>query len=118
MKSEDLNPNRFVLDLQANAQLRSRLKDDPQASLKAAAQEFESMMLQMLMKSMRDATPSDGLMSSDQTRFYTTILDQQMAQNLSGKGSLGFAKLIEQQLGRTTASARPCCMATAVLPCR
>ena len=107
MKSEDLNPNRFVLDLQANAQLRSRLKDDPQASLKAAAQEFESMMLQMLMKSMRDATPSDGLMSSDQTRFYTTILDQQMAQNLSGTGSLGFAKLIEQQLGRTTASALP-----------
>ena len=107
MKSEDLNPNRFVLDLQANAQLRSRLRDDPQASLKAAAQEFESMMLQMLMKSMRDATPSDGLMSSDQTRFYTTILDQQMAQNLSGTGSLGFAKLIEQQLGRTTASALP-----------
>ena len=106
MKSEDLNPNRFVLDLQANAQLRSRLKDDPQASLKAAAQEFESMMLQMLMKSMRDATPSDGLMSSDQTRFYTSILDQQLAQNLSGKGTLGFARLIEQQLGRQRGDAQ------------
>ena len=107
MKSEDLNPNRFVLDLQANAQWRSRLKDDPQASLKAAAQEFESMMLQMLLKSMRDATPQDGLMNSEQTRFYTTILDQQLAQNLSGQGSLGFAKLIEQQLGRTMTGALP-----------
>ncbi len=107
MKSGDLNPNRFVLDLQASAQLRSRLKDDPQASLKAAAQEFESMMLQMLLKSMRDATPQDGLMHSDQTRFYTSILDQQIAQNLSGKGSLGFAKLIEQQLGQATASPLP-----------
>ena len=107
MKSGDLNPNRFVLDLQASAQLRSRLKDDPQASLKAAAQEFESMMLQMLLKSMRDATPQDGLMHSDQTRFYTSILDQQIAQNLSGKGSLGFAKLIERQLGQATASPLP-----------
>ena len=104
MKTQDLNSQRFVLDTQANVSLRNRIKDDPQASLKAAAQEFESMMLQMLMKSMRDATPQDSLMGSDQTRFYTTILDQQMAQNLSGKGSLGFARMIEAQLGRQSAT--------------
>ena len=107
MKPEDLSKQRFVLDLQANTSLRNRLKDDPQGGLKAAAQEFESMMLQMLLKSMRDATPQDGPMSSDQTRLYTSILDQQLAQNLSGKGTLGFARLIEQQLGRQMGDAQP-----------
>ena len=100
MKADDLNANRFVLDNKSTADLRAKLKTDPQTGLKEAAQQFESMMLQMVLKSMRDATPQDGLMDSDQTRFYTSIFDQQLAQNLSSKGTLGFAKLIEQQLGR------------------
>jgi flagellar protein FlgJ len=104
MKADDLNPTHFVLDQKATADLRAKLKQDPQAGLKQAAQQFEGMLLQMMLKSMRDATPQDGLLDSDQTRFYTSIMDQQLAQNLSAKGTLGFAKLIEQQLGRNLAS--------------
>jgi flagellar protein FlgJ len=58
------------------------------------------MLLQMMLKSMRDATPQDGLLDSDQTRFFTAIFDQQLAQDLSERGALGFAQLIEGQLGR------------------
>ena len=100
MKADDLNANRFVLDVKTAADLRAKMKQDPQGGLKQAAQQFESMMLQMMLKSMRDASPQDGPLDSDQTRFFTSILDQQVAQSLSSKGSLGFAKLIEQQLGR------------------
>lgn len=99
MKAEDLNANRFVLDTRTTAALNLKLKQDPQEGLKQAAQQFESMLLQMMLKSMRDATPQDGLLDSDQTRFFTSILDQQLAQNLSTSGTLGFAKLIERQLG-------------------
>lgn len=103
MKADNLNANRFVLDLKAGAELRSKIKQDPQAGLKQAAQEFEGMLLQMMLKSMRDATPQDGMMESEQTRFFTSILDQQLAQNLSTQGDLGFAAQIEQQLGRASA---------------
>ncbi len=103
MKADDLNSNRFVLDTRAASDLRLKMKEDPQAGLKQAAQQFEGMLLQMMLKSMRDATPQDGLLNNDQTRFYTAILDQQLAQNLSAKGALGFAKLIEQQLGQNLA---------------
>lgn len=102
MKAEDLNANRFVLDLKASAELRTKIRQDPQAGLKQAAQEFEGMLLQMMLKSMREATPQDGMMESDQTRFFTSILDQQLAQNLSTQGNLGFAAQIEQQLGRAS----------------
>jgi flagellar protein FlgJ len=54
----------------------------------------------MMLKSMREATPQDGLLDSDQTRFFTTIFDQQLAQDLSARGALGFAQQIEGQLGR------------------
>src|SRR6185369_16361492 len=101
MKADDLNSQHFVLDLKTAGDLRAKLKQDPKAGLKQAAQQFEGMLLQMMLKSMRDATPQDGIMDSDQTRFFTSIMDQQLAQNLSAHGKLGFAKLIEQQLGRS-----------------
>lgn len=94
-------PNRAVFDVGATQDLREQLRKDPQAGLKAAAQQFETLFLQMVLKSMRDTVPSDGLLQSDQTRFYNSLLDQQMAQNMASSGNgVGFARLIEQQLGR------------------
>ncbi len=98
-------PNRAAFDVQSAQDLRGQLAKNPQEGLKAAAQQFETMFLQMVMKSMRDTVPDDGMLNSEQSKFYTSLLDQQMAQNLasSGKG-VGFAKLMEQQLGRSLAS--------------
>lgn len=96
-------PNRAAFDVQSSQDLRAQFKKNPQEGLKAAAQQFETMFLQMVLKSMRDTVPQDGLLDSEQSRFYNGLLDQQMAQNLSGSGSssgVGFARLIEQQLGR------------------
>lgn len=93
--------NRAAYDVQGTQDLRRQLRDNSPESLKAAAQQFESMFLQMVLKSMRDTVPQDGMLDSDQTRFYNGLLDQQMAQNLSTSGrGVGFARLIEQQLGR------------------
>lgn len=94
-------PNRAAFDVKSSQDLRARFQQNPQEGLKAAAQQFETMFLQMVLKSMRDATPQDGLLNSDQSRFYTGLLDQQLAQDMTTRGSgLGFARLIEQQLGR------------------
>jgi len=107
MKSDDVNAQHFVLDQKTAGDLRAKLKQDPKAGLHQAAQQFEGMLLQMMLKSMRDATPQDGMFDSDQSRFFTSIMDQQLAQNLSSHGKLGFAKLIEQQLGRNLTSGTP-----------
>ncbi|MBS1189624.1 MAG: flgJ [Rhodocyclaceae bacterium] len=93
-------PNRLAADIKGTQDLREKFQKDPKAGLQAAAQQFESMFLQMVLKSMRDATPQDGLLNSDQSRFYTSMLDQQLAQNMASGQGVGFARLIEQQLGR------------------
>lgn len=93
-------PNRAAFDVQSSYDIRAQFQKDPKAGLQAAAQQFEALFMQMVMKSMRDATPQDGLLNSDQSRFYTSLLDQQMAQHLASTGKgVGFARLIEQQLG-------------------
>ncbi len=93
-----------VFDVQALAKLKTDLrKDDPQA-LKAAAQQFEAVFLQMVLKSMRAATPQTGPFDSDQTRFYQELLDSQLAQVMAGKGGTGLAAVIERQLSRADAA--------------
>jgi flagellar protein FlgJ len=57
----------------------------------------------MMMKSMRDATPQDGMMDSQQTKMFTTMLDQQTSQNIAKKG-IGLADVLVRQLSKTTAA--------------
>jgi flagellar protein FlgJ len=58
------------------------------------------MFINMMMKSMRDATPQDGMMDSQQTKMFTTMLDQQMSQNMAKRG-IGLADMLMRQLTKT-----------------
>lgn len=104
MKPDDY-ASRFAADIKGLQDLRLAARQNPREGLKAAAQQFEALFMQMMLKSMRDASPQDGPFDSDQSRFYTSMFDQQLAQNLSGKGQVGLAALLEQQLGRGLAGA-------------
>ncbi|MDR2838572.1 MAG: rod-binding protein, partial [Azonexus sp.] len=97
-------PNRAAFDPQSAQDLRGQFAKNPQEGLQAASRQFEQMFVQMVMKSMRDTVPQDGLLDSDASRLYTSLLDQQMAQSVAASGKLGFAKLIEQQLGKNLPS--------------
>ncbi|MDN3649226.1 flagellar assembly peptidoglycan hydrolase FlgJ [Reinekea marina] len=87
-------------DLQGlNTLKRGAQKDDPEA-LKAVAQQFESMFMNLIMKSMRDATDvlASDLESSYQTKFYRDMSDQQMALSMSRDGGFGLAEVLYEQL--------------------
>lgn len=53
--------------------------------------------MNMIMKSMREATPKDGMLDSDQTKMYTSMLDQQISQSLANRG-VGLADMLIRQL--------------------
>lgn len=101
---------RLSLDVQGVDALRRMARNSPQEGLKQASKQFEVLFMQMVLKSMREATPSDGMFSSQQEKMYTSMLDQQLAQSLSGRG-LGLAQAMFAQLERTmgapTAPAAP-----------
>lgn len=66
-------------------------------AIKGAAKQFEAMFLNMVMKSMRDATPQNGPFDNEQTKMFTSMLDQQMSQNLAQRG-IGLADVLTRQL--------------------
>jgi flagellar protein FlgJ len=89
--------SKFALDVQGVNQLKLDAKQSSPEALKAAAQQFEAVFMNMLMKSMREATPQDGMFDSEQTRMYTSMLDQQLTQRMASRG-IGLAEVMVRQL--------------------
>ena len=88
---------KFALDTNSLGDLKQSAKAGSPEALKGAATQFESMFINMMMKSMRDATPQDGMMDSQETKTFTTMLDQQMSQKLAKRG-IGLADVLVRQL--------------------
>jgi peptidoglycan hydrolase FlgJ len=89
--------SRFALDVQSVNQLKLDARQSSPEALKQAAQQFEAVFMNMLMKSMREATPQDGMFESEQTRMYTSMLDQQLSQRMASRG-IGLAEVMVRQL--------------------
>ncbi|PLR27036.1 flagellar assembly peptidoglycan hydrolase FlgJ [Pantoea endophytica] len=77
--------------------LKREAAADPKGKAMQVAKQVEGMFVQMMMKSMRAALPQDGLLSNDQTRLFTSMYDQQIAQDI-GKRGLGMADIIVKQM--------------------
>ena len=88
-------------DFSELARLRNKASTQSSAATKEVAKQFESLFLQMMLKSMRDATAVGESSESDQTQFYQEMFDKQIALDLSKneKGyGLGLAKLLEKEM--------------------
>ncbi|MBB3009513.1 flagellar assembly peptidoglycan hydrolase FlgJ [Cupriavidus alkaliphilus] len=103
---------RFALDTQGFEALKHSARGGADAStLQAVAKQFEAVFTQMVLKSMRDATPQDGLFDNEQSKLYLSMMDQQLAQQMSSRG-IGLADVMVRQLARATGTAMPSGMNT------
>lgn len=79
--------------------LKAQASRDAEGSLDQVARQFESLFVQQMLKSMRQAGLGEGLMDSEQSLFYRDMYDQQLALHLSESGGIGLADVIKRQLG-------------------
>ena len=85
-------------DLNGLTDLKRASRENPNAATDEVAEQFESMFIQMMLKSMRDAVPKGGLFSSNDMDTYTEMADQQIAVNMAKSGGIGLADVIARQL--------------------
>ncbi len=71
----------------------------PQAMAKIA-QQVEAMFLQMMLKSMREASLGDGIFDSDEGRMYQDMFDKQVALDMSQHQHVGISELLLKQLAQ------------------
>ncbi|MGY4829981.1 flagellar assembly peptidoglycan hydrolase FlgJ [Sphaerotilaceae bacterium SBD11-9] len=94
-------------DVRALANLRNTASTDPKAAVREAAKQFEGIFMQQLMKSMREATMSSGMLDNSGTKLGTEMLDTQFATQMTGlRGGLSdvIARQLERQLGEPLAN--------------
>ncbi len=96
VNSADLS-GKLAVDVKDLSALRESAKQNSPDSIKAAAKQFEALFMNMVMKSMREATPQEGLFDSQQTKMYTSMMDQQISQTLANRG-VGLADVLVRQL--------------------
>lgn len=88
---------KLAFDANSLNNLKVSAKDNSPESVKEVAKQFEAVFINMVMKSMRAATPQDGPFDNEQSRTFTAMLDQQLSNNLATKG-VGLAEILTRQL--------------------
>lgn len=91
----------LAIDTKSVSDLRQAARQNSPEALKATARQFEALFMNMVMKSMRAATPQEGVFDSQQSRMFTSMLDQQLSQSMASKG-VGLADVLIRQLSNIT----------------
>jgi peptidoglycan hydrolase FlgJ len=76
--------------------------NSPQA-LSGVAKQVEAMFLQMMLKSMRDASFGDALFDSNEGQMYQDMFDKQIALDMSQHQDVGIGALLLRQLSQKSA---------------
>jgi len=97
------NPSRPENDAASQAASVNRGKPSVGAARKAeirkAATEFQSLFVEMMLKSMRETAKQDKLTGGGHgDEIYSSLLDREYATAISRRGNLGLAEMIEKQL--------------------
>jgi len=109
-------PAALATDVRSLDALKGSAARDPKAAARAAANQFEALFMQMVMKSMREASPKGGLFEGAGSDLYQGMLDSQLTQSMTGRPG-GLGEQIARQLMRNMGgSASPKDVADGGLP--
>ncbi|WP_029770547.1 flagellar assembly peptidoglycan hydrolase FlgJ [Pseudogulbenkiania sp. MAI-1] len=90
---------RLAVDPSQATALQATARKDPQAAIREAAQQFESLFMGTLLQAMRE-TSFDGEDDSNALDTYRGLLDQQLLQTMSKAGGVGLADALSRQLAQ------------------
>lgn len=106
---------KFALDSKDVDGLRQAARQNSPEAVKATAKQFEALFMNMVLKSMRDATPQDGIFDSEQSKMYTSMFDQQISQTMASRG-IGLAEVLYRQLSKMTNQGSPAAPGDPTMP--
>jgi len=91
-----LTSARSYLDFSGLGELRGKAQQHDDSALRETAQQFEAMFIQMMLKSMRDASNEmkSDLVQSDAAETFEGMYDKEMSVKLAQRNALGLADSI------------------------
>jgi len=95
-----VDPSTYT-DQSSLTQLKKGAREKSPDAIKQVAKQFESLFVQMMLKSMRDTLPENELFGSNAEKMYQDMYDKQLSTQISNSRGIGLANVIERQLGGT-----------------
>jgi len=92
---------KVAFDANSLNNLKQAARENSPEAIKGVAKQFEAIFMNMMLKSMREASPQDNPFDNEQSRTFTAMLDQQLSTNLATKG-LGLADVLARQLSKSS----------------
>ncbi len=95
--------NEFMINNANTENSISELKNNLKSSheLEKAAQDFEAVLLNMVLKAMWKTVPKSDLFEKNSaTNIYEGLMHSSLSEEMASNGGLGIAKVLAQQLRR------------------
>ncbi len=91
------------LDFGGLGALKGKARTDAKSATRETAQQFEAMFLQMMMKTMRDATPKSDLVESAGKDTFEAMFDKEVSVSMAKRNALGLADMLVKHMPDTSA---------------
>lgn len=86
------------MDFGGLGKLKGQARTDAKSATRETAQQFEAMFLQMMMKSMRDATPKSDLVESAGKETFEGMFDKEVSVSMAKRNTLGIADMLVKHM--------------------
>lgn len=87
----ETSTTRSYLDFSGLGELRGQAQQNQDKALKESAQQFEGLFIQMMMKSMREATMKDEDNQSSGVETFEGMFDKEVSMQMAKRSALGVA---------------------------
>ena len=100
----DTSTAKSYLDFSGLGELRAKAQQNQDKALKETAQQFEGMFIQMMMRSMREASEvmKDENNESHARETFENLFDKEISVQMSKRGALGVADFLERAVKQQT----------------
>ena len=88
----------LYMNMSQFSDMKLAAREHDASASKAVAQQFEGLLIQMMLKDMRAAAKFDDAQHSSYMDFYTDMYDKQISLMLSQSGGIGLAEVLQLQL--------------------
>jgi flagellar protein FlgJ len=89
------------LDFTGLGRLRGQARADSAAASREIGQQFEAMFIQMMLKSMREASPKSDFLQSQSMDTYQELHDKELSIHLARRGMLGIGNMLARNMEQT-----------------
>ncbi|OBU84680.1 flagellar assembly peptidoglycan hydrolase FlgJ [Chromobacterium subtsugae] len=96
---QDALSRQLAIDPSHMRSLKAKASSDPKAAARETASQFEALLMNTMLKTMRE-TKFDDSEESNGMDTYRSMADQQMVQAMSANGGLGLGDMIYRQIAR------------------